>query len=107
MSTRTRTHTHRVVKVDAAIRAGGDTGGGGSGGGGEDVWTQEQQRQLEAGLVKHPASMDKNERWKAIAEGVEGKSKKQCIERYRALRAALQQQKKAAAAASAGGASTG
>jgi hypothetical protein len=27
---------------------------------------------------------------------VEGKSKKQCIERYKSLRAALQQQKKAA-----------
>jgi hypothetical protein len=32
-----------------------------------------------------------------IAQGVEGKSKKQCIERYKNLRAALQQQKKAAA----------
>lgn len=62
----------------------------------EDVWTQAQQKQLEAGLVKFPASMDKNERWKAIADGVEGKSKKQCIERYKNLRAALQQQKQQA-----------
>ena len=69
----------------------------------EAAWSQEQQRQLEAGLVKFPASMEKNERWKAIAEGVPGKSKKQCIERYKALRAALQQKKAAAAAAGGGG----
>ena len=42
----------------------------------------------------HTHNMTTNGRWKAIAEGVPGKSKKQCIERYRALRAALQQQKK-------------
>ena len=47
----------------------------------EDAWTQVQQKQLETGLVKHPASLDKNERWRLIAEGVEGKTKKQCIER--------------------------
>lgn len=44
----------------------------------------------------HPHNMTTtdNGRWKAIAEGVPGKSKKECIERYKALRAALQQQKK-------------
>lgn len=73
----------RVIKVEATQSE-------------EDVWTQAQQKQLEAGLVKFPASMDKNERWKAIADGVEGKSKKQCIERYKNLRAALQQQKQQA-----------
>lgn len=75
----------KVVKVEAA--AAGEA---------EDGWSQEQQKQLEAGLVRHPASMEKNERWKAIAEGVQGKTKKQCIERYKALRAALQQKKAAA-----------
>jgi hypothetical protein len=39
---------HRVVKVDAASE--------------EDAWTQEQQKQLEAGLVSYPASIEKNER---------------------------------------------
>lgn len=43
-----------AVKVEAA--------------GEEDVWSQPQQKQLEAGLVKFPASMDKNERWKSIAD---------------------------------------
>jgi DnaJ homolog subfamily C member 2 len=70
--------------------------------GGEDDWSQEQQKQLEAGLTRHPASMEKNERWKAIAEGVQGKTKKQCIERYKALRAALQQKKAAAASGGSG-----
>ncbi|CAM9216098.1 unnamed protein product, partial [Heterosigma akashiwo] len=54
----------------------------------EDVWTQDQQAALEEGLKKHPASMDKNERWSAISAGVEGKTKKQCVERFKALRAA-------------------
>lgn len=73
-----------------------------AGGEAEDGWTQEQQKQLEAGLVKQPASMEKNERWRAIAAGVQGKTKKQCIERYKALRAALQQKKAAAASGGAG-----
>ncbi len=46
-------------------------------------------------MVKFPASMDKNERWKSIADGVEGKSKKECAERYKQLRAALQKKKEA------------
>ncbi|CAM9216178.1 unnamed protein product [Heterosigma akashiwo] len=38
--------------------------------------------------------MEKNERWKAIAAGVEGKTKKDCISRFKELRAAVQAQKK-------------
>ena len=33
--------------------------------------------------------MDKNERWAAIAKGVNGKSKKECVQRFKAIRAAL------------------
>eukprot|EP00624_Nannochloropsis_granulata_P001889 evm.model.NODE_19127_length_26910_cov_44.841881.5 len=73
----------------------GDEGGAGEG------WSQEQQKQLEAGLVKFPASMEKNERWKCIAEGVEGKSKKECAERFKALKAMMARKKEAAAAAKA------
>jgi hypothetical protein len=38
-----------------------------------ELWTNEQQRQLEAGLSRYPASlgMSQSERWKAIAELVE------------------------------------
>lgn len=59
--------------------------------------------------------MDKNERWAAIAAAVSGKSKKQCIERFKFVKTQLLAKKKAekkaaeaaaAAAAAAGTAST-
>jgi DnaJ family protein C protein 2 len=53
-------------------------------------WTQQQQKQLEAGLVKYPATMDKAERWTKIASEVTGKTKKDCIERYKEIRAEVQ-----------------
>ncbi|GBG29731.1 DnaJ-like subfamily C member 2 [Hondaea fermentalgiana] len=53
----------------------------------EDVWTPEQQSALEAALKEFPASMDKNERWKSIAKAVPGKKKKDCVARFKELRA--------------------
>jgi DnaJ family protein C protein 2 len=49
-------------------------------------WSALQQRQLETALGKFPSSMDKNERWKAIAATVDGKNKKDCIVRFKFLR---------------------
>ena len=77
---------------------GGSGSGSGGGGGGEtkdDAWTQDQQKQLEAALAKHPAAKfaEAGLRWKAIAQEVEGKSKKQCVERFKQLRAALKAKK--------------
>lgn len=54
-----------------------------------DTWTDEQDRQLQEGLKTYPATMDKNERWTSIAKGVDGKSKKECVERFKAIRAAI------------------
>ncbi len=51
----------------------------------EDVWSEDQQKQLEAALKKHPSSMSANERWTEIAKDVPGKTKKQCVERYKYL----------------------
>lgn len=52
-------------------------------------WTEEQDRQLQEGLKKFPASMDKAERWTSIAKGVTGKGKKGCVLRFKAIRIAL------------------
>ncbi|KAJ8600714.1 hypothetical protein CTAYLR_003924 [Chrysophaeum taylorii] len=56
----------------------------------KDEWTAEQQQQLELGLAKYPASLETNERWKRIASEVAGKSKKECVERFKFLRKQLQ-----------------
>ena len=52
-------------------------------------WSRKQDEQLQAGLSKYPSSMDKNKRWTSIANGVEGKNKKECVERFKAIREAL------------------
>ena len=59
----------------------------------EDVWTEAQDKALQDALKAHPASMDKNERWVAIAKAVEGKTKKDCVNRFKAIRDALQAKK--------------
>lgn len=58
-------------------------------------WTPEQQKLLEAGLKTYPAS-DK-ERWVKIAGDVPGKTKKECVARYKEIVAALKAKKAAAA----------
>mmetsp|Transcript_13592 Transcript_13592/g.29993 ORF Transcript_13592/g.29993 Transcript_13592/m.29993 type:complete len:587 (-) Transcript_13592:124-1884(-) len=52
-------------------------------------WTEEMDKLLQKGLKDNPASMDKNERWSNIARGVPGKNKKECVERFKAIRSAL------------------
>lgn len=37
-------------------------------------------------MVTYPASMDKNERWKKIAEVIPGKTKSDCIKRVKWIR---------------------
>ena len=56
----------------------------------DDEWTDSQQQALEAALAAHPAVPgDPSARWKAIGKAVEGKSAKQCLARFKTLRAAL------------------
>lgn len=52
-------------------------------------WSEEQDKQLQEGLAKYPSSMDKNERWTSIAKSVTGKTKKECVERFKSIRNAL------------------
>ena len=53
-------------------------------------WTQDQQKDLERGLAKYPPTLEANERWKLIASEVNGKTKRECVERYKELRKAVQ-----------------
>lgn len=52
---------------------------------GEDIWSEEQQKALEVSLKKYPSSLPANDRWSSISKDVEGKTKKQCVERYKFL----------------------
>lgn len=52
-------------------------------------WTAEQDQLLQKALATYPASMDKNERWSSIAASVPGKSKKDCVQRFKTIREAL------------------
>jgi len=54
-----------------------------------DGWSADQQKQLEKALRDFPASLDKNERWSSIADAVSGKTKRDCVARFKELRAAL------------------
>jgi DnaJ family protein C protein 2 len=58
-----------------------------------DGWTPEQDQQLQDGLALYPATMEKNERWTNICKGVPGKAKKECVQRFKAIREALKGRK--------------
>lgn len=55
-------------------------------------WSQEQQRQLEASLTKHPKTVE-GDRWTLISAEVAGKSREECVERYKHLVQMLRMQK--------------
>ena len=57
--------------------------------GSAEDWTPDQDQLLQKALATYPASMDKNERWSSIAAAVPGKSKKECVQRFKAIREAL------------------
>ena len=56
-------------------------------------WTQVQQKALEAAMKQFPATMDKKERWTKIAETVQGKSAKECIDRVKEIKEKLASKK--------------
>lgn len=55
----------------------------------QDVWTDDQDKLLQSALAKYPSTMDKNERWTAIAKMIPGKKKKDCVARFKEIREAL------------------
>lgn len=58
-----------------------------------DEWTKDQQRALEKALAKYPASIPANERWVKIAAEVLGKTKKECVARFKWIREQLTEAK--------------
>lgn len=60
---------------------------------GDKAWTDVEDTLLQEMLRKYPASMEKNERWKSISAGVTGRSKKECVERFKAIREAVKKGK--------------
>ncbi|KAL7528175.1 hypothetical protein ACHAXR_005911, partial [Thalassiosira sp. AJA248-18] len=87
----------------AATTVSSGTSNSSSGGGGdskntsenndEETWTEEQDSLLQEMLRKYPADMGKNERWKSIAKGVPGRTKKECVQRFKAIREAVKKGK--------------
>ncbi|AFZ81505.1 DNA-binding chaperone, putative [Theileria equi strain WA] len=55
----------------------------------EVEWTPQQQTALEDALRKYPSTMEPVERWKMIASEVEGKTAKECVNRFKMLKAAV------------------
>uniref|UniRef100_A0A8D0CE64 DnaJ homolog subfamily C member 1 n=1 Tax=Salvator merianae TaxID=96440 RepID=A0A8D0CE64_SALMN len=59
----------------------------------EDLWTQNQQKLLELALQQYPKGA--TERWDKIAKCVPGKSKEECVTRYKLLVELVQKKKMA------------
>ena len=53
-----------------------------------DGWTKVQQAAFQKALTKFGPKMKKSARWKAVGDAVPGKTKKECEERFKFLRAA-------------------
>ena len=51
-----------------------------------DPWTQQQQLNFEKALLQFTPNVDKTERWTKVATAVAGKTKNQCLARYKYLK---------------------
>jgi DnaJ family protein C protein 1 len=58
----------------------------------QKVWSQEQQKALEAAIQKYPKS-NSDDRWQKIANSVPGKTKEECLSRYKYLVEMVKKQK--------------
>ena len=65
--------------------------GEGEAGSDEDAWSQDQQKSLETALSQFPKGT--SERWERIAGKVEGKSKEQCMLRFKFLAEQIKKKK--------------
>ena len=55
----------------------------------EDFWSEDQQKALENALKHYPNTIPANERWAKISNDVPGKTKKQCVERFKYIAALI------------------
>lgn len=60
--------------------------------GNEKIWSQEQQKALEAAIQKYP-KQGAEDRWQKIANSVNGKTKEECQARYKYLVDLVKKQK--------------
>lgn len=63
----------------------------------ERAWTAEEQKMLEQALVTFPKDTPK--RWDRIGESIPGRTKEQCIKRFKELAAMVQAKREAQKAA--------
>jgi len=56
-------------------------------------WSTDQQKQLETALKKYPANASDTERWDKISAAVTGKSKQECVARFKEIREAILKKK--------------
>ena len=59
-----------------------------------DPWTQEQQDAFEVALLTYTSIMEKAERWYNVSASVEGKSRNQCMARYKFLKEFIRKEKR-------------
>ncbi|KAH8076140.1 endonuclease [Aureococcus anophagefferens] len=60
-------------------------------------WTKAELNALKRAVKDVDGALDKNERWKRVAERVDGRGKKECYDKYKELKAAKAAQKRTAA----------
>lgn len=58
------------------------------------VWTNDEIKDLETALKKFSSKMEKNARWNEISKFVATKTKRQCVEQFKAMRAKIKGAKK-------------
>ena len=66
-----------------------------------DPWTQDQQESFEKACLEFTVAYEKAERWTSIASQVGGKSRNQCMARYKFLKDLIRQRKRAESEAAA------
>jgi hypothetical protein len=59
-----------------------------------EEWTPEQQKQLEEAMKKFPSTLSPAERWTLIADHVSGKTKQECVARFKYIRELIAAKKK-------------